>query len=166
MLYDSDSLDLYWTHLGKSSPPTRWPRLVHWPDSESNAENRQNPNGCWNTTKLPMRRRRAIEEEGHRENSKAPGKSERWGPLRAKRAENFHGLEINYGKLLLVYSMRPLEFEALGFKRPWGNFLLLPPLSMALLRRAKCTFCPLCNIGHLLWSFITFSPVPSCDLIF
>ena len=29
------------------------------------------------------------------------------GLLRAKRSENFQGLEINFGKLMLVYIMRP-----------------------------------------------------------
>ena len=37
-----------------------------------------------------------------------------------KGAENFQGLEINFGKTLLVYFMRPLDFEALGAMRPLG----------------------------------------------
>ena len=35
------------------------------------------------------------------------GKREVRGALRAKRAETSQGLEINFGKLLLVYFMRP-----------------------------------------------------------
>ena len=34
--------------------------------------------------------------------------------LRTKRAENFQGTEINVGQLLLVYFMRPPDFEGLG----------------------------------------------------
>ena len=32
-----------------------------------------------------------------------------------KRAENFQGLEISYGKILLVYFMRPLAPLSIGF---------------------------------------------------
>ena len=35
------------------------------------------------------------------------GKEEDEAPLRAKRAENFYGLELYYGRLLLVYPMKP-----------------------------------------------------------
>ena len=35
------------------------------------------------------------------------GKRERQDPLQAKQAESFQGLDINFGKLLLVYFMRP-----------------------------------------------------------
>ena len=38
---------------------------------------------------------------------RSQGNREGGGPLPAKRAENFQGLEINFGKLLLVYFMRP-----------------------------------------------------------
>ena len=44
----------------------------------------------------------------------------RRGPLRAKRAENFQGLETKFGKLLLVYFMRPSDLEALGVMRLLG----------------------------------------------
>ena len=47
----------------------------------------------------------------------------------AKRVENFHGLEINFGKLLLVYFMR-LPMEALGVV---GQLALFAP-SVALHR--------------------------------
>ena len=48
------------------------------------------------------------------------GKRECRGALRAKRAETCQGLEINIGKLLLVYFMRPPDLEALGVLRPLG----------------------------------------------
>ena len=41
--------------------------------------------------------------QGRRENSEAPRERERRDPLRAKRAENSQGLEINFGKLLENY---------------------------------------------------------------
>ena len=44
-------------------------------------------------------------------------KTERQGTLRAKRAENFQGLQINFEKFLLVYFMRPPDLEALGVMR-------------------------------------------------
>ena len=54
-------------------------------------------------------------------------------PLRAKRAENFQGLEINFGKLLLVYFMKPPDHKVLSVMRPLGAsgpgaIWLLPPL--------------------------------------
>ena len=36
------------------------------------------------------------------------------------RAENFQGLEVNFGKGMLVYFTRPPDFEALGDTRPLG----------------------------------------------
>ena len=65
-------------------------------------------------------------------------KRERRAPLRAKGAENSQSLEINFGKLLLVYFMRPPDVEAQGVMRPLGacgpggNFFHCP-LSAALL---------------------------------
>ena len=56
------------------------------------------------------------------------GKIERRGPLRAKRADKFQGIELNFEKLLLIFFMRPPDLEALGIMRPWGNFPPLPPL--------------------------------------
>ena len=47
-------------------------------------------------------------------------KAEDNDPLRGKRAENFQGLEINYGKPLMVYHMRLSELEPLGVMRPLG----------------------------------------------
>ena len=41
---------------------------------------------------------------------------------KAKRAENFQGQEINLGKLLLVYSMRPQNLEALGAMRSFAEY--------------------------------------------
>ena len=38
-------------------------------------------------------------------------------PIGAQRAENFQGLEINFQKVLLDFSMRPLDLEALGVMR-------------------------------------------------
>ena len=65
------------------------------------------------------------------------GKRERRDPLREMRAENFQGLEINFGKLLLVYFMRPPDLEVLGDMRSLGACGLgqfVPcPLSVALL---------------------------------
>ena len=40
-------------------------------------------------------------------NQRPRGKGERRGPLQAKRAEDFQGLDINFGELLLAYFMRP-----------------------------------------------------------
>ena len=37
----------------------------------------------------------------------------------SKRVENFQGLEINFGKLL-VYFKRPPDLEVLGVMRPFG----------------------------------------------
>ena len=40
---------------------------------------------------------------------RGPGaKEKKRSPLRAKQAENFQGLQVNFGKLLLVYFLRPL----------------------------------------------------------
>ena len=59
-----------------------------------------------------------MANQGHRENSEASGqKRERGDPLHA---ENVQGLAISYGKLLLVYFMRPPDLEVLGVKRPLG----------------------------------------------
>ena len=44
-----------------------------------------------------------IYSQARREKSEAPGRKGKRGPLRAKGAGNFQGLEINYGKLLLAY---------------------------------------------------------------
>ena len=49
------------------------------------------------------------------------GKEMAEAPLRAKRAENFQGLEINFGKILLVYFMSPPDLEVLGIMRPFGT---------------------------------------------
>ena len=49
--------------------------------------------------------------------------------LRAKRAEKFQGLEIDAGKILLVYFMRPPGLEALGFVRPQDSLPPAPLLS-------------------------------------
>ena len=59
--------------------------------------------------------------KGHR------GKRERRGPMQVKQAKNFQGLEINYGKLLLVYFEVPQAFKHWVLWGPWGNFPL-PPL--------------------------------------
>ena len=48
------------------------------------------------------------------------GKRDGGGALRAKRAENVQGLEINFGKLLLAYFTRLPDLEALGVMRPLG----------------------------------------------
>ena len=48
------------------------------------------------------------------------GKREGRGTLQTKRAENVQGLEVNFGKLLMVYFMRPSDREALGVMRPLG----------------------------------------------
>ena len=50
------------------------------------------------------------------------GKRERRSPLQAKRAENFQSLQINFGKLLLVYFMRPPDLESLGAMRSLGPY--------------------------------------------
>ena len=49
-----------------------------------------------------------------------PVKRERGG-VQAKRTGNFQRLEIYYGKLLLIYPMRPPDREMLGTMRPWGS---------------------------------------------
>ena len=48
------------------------------------------------------------------------GKRERRDPLRAKRLENFQGLETNFGELLYVYILRPLGHKRLGAMRSLG----------------------------------------------
>ena len=69
--------------------------------------------------------------QGRSEDSGVPGEKERWGLLRAKRAENFQGRGSNYEKLLLVYFMRLPDLEAMGVRPlgPWGPgaLYLLPP---------------------------------------
>ena len=35
-----------------------------------------------------------------------------------KRAENFYGLELYYGRLLLAYLMRPPHLDEFGVRRP------------------------------------------------
>ena len=55
-----------------------------------------------------------------------------------KRAEHFHGLEINFGKLLLIYFVRPPGLKALGVIRSLGAcgrgaIYPLPPIWAALL---------------------------------
>ena len=45
------------------------------------------------------------------------------------RAENFQSLEINFGKLLLLYFMRPQDVEALVVMRPlvaWDPVAICP----------------------------------------
>ena len=54
------------------------------------------------------------------ENSEAPWQKGKKRALRVKRVGNFQGLEVNFGKLLLVYLMRPPDLEALGVMRPLG----------------------------------------------
>ena len=54
-------------------------------------------------------------------NPEAPGKRGRGGPLRANRADNFYGLELYYGSLLLAYLMRPHTLK---------NLVLLGPLDL------------------------------------
>ena len=75
---------------------------------------------------------------------RSKGKRERRGPLQAKRAENSQGLEINFGKLLLVYFVRPPDLEALGDMRSLGacsSGAIFPrPLSVALAMGYNFTF--------------------------
>ena len=58
--------------------------------------------------------------QGRREDSEVSGEKGKKRPLRAKRAENFHGREISFGQLLLAYFMKLPDFEALGVVRPLG----------------------------------------------
>ena len=87
---------------------------------------------------------------------RGPGdKRERWGPLRAKIAENFQGLECNFGKLLLVYFIRPPDLEDLGVMKPhgpWdpGTISPLPPsrwFCLCTLRIFQCCVCMLLYIN-------------------
>ena len=41
-------------------------------------------------------------------------------PTASEASRKFQGLETNFGKLLLVYFMRPPDLEALGAKSPFG----------------------------------------------
>ena len=41
-------------------------------------------------------------------------------PTANEASRNFQGQETNFGKLLLVYFMRPTDLEALGAKSPFG----------------------------------------------
>ena len=92
------------------------------------------------------------------------GKRERWGLLWMKRAENLHGLEISYGKLLLVYFMRPPSLEALGNMRPlgpWGPGAISP-------RRLLCgpesyyNHFDQTNVFHFSFSFLGGRPFSKC----
>ena len=47
-------------------------------------------------------------------------KEEEEAPVHAKQAENFYGLELYYGRLLLVYFMRPPHLEEFGAMTPLG----------------------------------------------
>ena len=55
-----------------------------------------------------------------RENTEAPGQKRKTRPLRARRAEDFRVLDINYARLLLVYFMKSPDIEELGVARPLG----------------------------------------------
>ena len=51
-------------------------------------------------------------------------------PMWAKRTGTFQGLEINFGKLLLVYFMRPPDLEAMSVMSPYaacGPGAICPP---------------------------------------
>ena len=49
-----------------------------------------------------------------------------------KRAENFYGLELYYGRLLLVYLMRPPHHDEFGVRRPphLDEFGVMRPLGL------------------------------------
>ena len=58
--------------------------------------------------------------QGRRENSKAPEQKRKMSPPAREAIENSQDLEISFGKLLLVYFMRPPDLEAFGARRPLG----------------------------------------------
>ena len=61
--------------------------------------------------------------QGRQKIQKYWDKRDRRGPLQTKRAENFQGLEINLGKLLLVYFMRLFRPWSIGCNEvlgPWS----------------------------------------------
>ena len=109
----------------------------------------------WSTCRATQRSRRPR------------GKRGRGGPLRAKRADNFQGVEISYRKSLLVYFMRPLRpwstgyYEAHWTLKPWGN--LLPcPLSTALSTWINCNIYEEESIGKLFfapWCLVPRFPI-------
>ena len=52
---------------------------------------------------------------------RGPGAKEKdQAHLRAKRAESFQGLDINFEKFLLVYFMKPPDLKAEGVTRSLG----------------------------------------------
>ena len=72
----------------------------------------------------------STSDQSHQKNSDALGQKRKMKPLLAKRAGNFQGLEINFGKLELVYFMMHPDLEGFGYyeapwtMNPWGS---LPP---------------------------------------
>ena len=51
---------------------------------------------------------------------KAPKRKRKGRSVRGKQVENLQGTEINFGKLPLVYYMRPPDLEILGVMRLLG----------------------------------------------
>jgi len=61
-------------------------------------------------------------------------KREKRGPLRAARTETFPGLEVYFGKLLLVHFMRRPDHEELSVMwplRPWSPSAICTPVSLS-----------------------------------
>ena len=74
-----------------------------------------------------------IHRQGHRENSEALGQKRKMSPPSSEASTKFSGSRIKFGKLLVVYFMRPSDLEALNAVRSLGacsHGAICPPLPL------------------------------------